>query len=174
MKKIVMSLLLLLTCSLLVSCKSRAKGEAELKGTSPVTFKKIEISQRDHGYSNLHNIVLANSRDLELFIDTVQSQDGWGQKELFVSALINSGVDFETQNVVLYLHTESSGSIQLNIAEPALHGDNVQVKIERTVPAMGTMDMAYYALAYIIDKRVPQFEVVIADQVIRVNNSKSK
>lgn len=162
---------LLIACLVLAACKERVKVDAPEEKSPVKTVQRVDTPLRDHGYSNLSTVVLASESSRSEFLNSLESQDGWEFRDTFISLLRSCSVDFATQNILLYAHRESSGSNRVEVAEPVLHGKIVRITVDRIVPAVGTMDMAYYLFVYVADKTVDKFEFDIAGSVISVGNA---
>ncbi len=121
--------------------------------------KRLPVAFREHGYSNLNKFTLiTNSYDLERFIEEIREQSSWNDKENFIQHL--QKVDFSVYNILIYSFEEPSGSIQVKVEEERFIAPNVfKVTIKTQVPELGTSDMAYYALVYLIDKSTQRFIV---------------
>jgi hypothetical protein len=115
---------------------------------------KITIPVREHGYSNFDTQVLTNKSEFENFIATVKKQKSWDKKDNFISSLMLYPIDFEKYNILLYRMTESSGSTVLAVDVPKGNNKHILIEVGRDKPNGGTVDMAYYALAYKVAKSV--------------------
>jgi hypothetical protein len=122
----------------------------------PPDLPKINIPNRDHGYSNLQNTVINSSVELNKYIQSIKQQSEWINKTAFVSALQNAEVDFDKQNILIYIHTEGSGSVEVTLENPVWEKENAIIHITRTVPEISTGDMAYYAYAFKVSKTIPK------------------
>ena len=121
----------------------------------------ISIPKREHGYQNLEVNVIRSPGEFDLFLQRVMSQRAWNDKDTFISVLQNENVDFENYNIVLFPHSEGSGSISVTPREPVWKKDKVVVIIDRDVPEVGTADMAYYAFAYKVRKSIKTVMFVV-------------
>lgn len=137
----------------LAGCDGDSKPEE--KATSD-TIERVDTPFREHGYSNFNNRVIASAEGLASFIAAVELQSGWNDKSTFISAIEGANIDFSSHNLMLFRITETSGSISLTPQAPTTSGTTVYVDITRNVPSAGTADMAYYALAYAVNKNVTE------------------
>lgn len=158
-KKIILTSILLLCFSLLTACGGdgiggTGKGEPgfssnELKAT------RISVPFRENGYSNFKTQIIDTESKFRSFVNNVKSQNNWNNKAEFLQTIEAINVDFENENLLIYRLTESSGSITLNVNAATVKNKEMTVKIDRNVPnAGGTADMAYYVLAYQLDKNI--------------------
>jgi len=120
------------------------------------TISKITIPVREHGYQHFKTILINSQESFNIFLDKIQKQKNWNQKTNFLSSLKHSNINFKTYNLLLYRITEASGSTILSVDVPKGNKENINIKIEKNTPQIGTADMAYYALAYKISKSVKQ------------------
>ncbi len=74
------------------------------------------------------------------------------------SALLRSNIktiDFDFFNLVLYSWSEPSGAIKIQLQEPLFVSDEVvKVAIQKSIPPIGTADMAYYLLGVLVSKDI--------------------
>ena len=145
-------LLLLLLGALFTACNSTNVDVHE--STSFHALEQIAIPFREHGYSELPSKIITTQRDLDRLIAVVKRQANWNNKPSFLKAIKLEHIDFSKWNLLLYRLTEGSGSVGLDEQVKQSDKHNVTIHIKRTVPQMGTADMAYYMLAYKIDKDV--------------------
>ncbi len=134
-------------------------------------FKQLTIPMREHGYSNFETTVIDTTTALTEFLNDVNLQEHWNDKATFIRALENEIINLETKNLILYRSTEGSGSIALRPLEPIKDGNNLLVTVIRDVPAIGTADMSYNCLAYIIDKNISAMIFHVDDKDETVLNS---
>lgn len=167
MKNVVVLILIGL---LLISCKGRTKGDTHDVKSGTFSIKRVAVPFRDHGYSNLSTAVLTSETARKELLNSIEVQSGWEMKEPFTATLAECAVNFERENIVLFVHSESSGSNRLEVSEPVLKAQSCYVRVERTVPEIGTMDMAYYSLVYIVDKTVSSMGFDISGEIVSVKN----
>lgn len=130
----------------------------------------MAIPKREHGYQHLEKIVINSSGELDQFLQNVSSQQYWNQKDVFISVLQNEAIDFEDYCIVLFPHSEGSGSIKVTPREPVWKNDKVVIVIDRDVPEIGTADMAYYAFAYKVRKTITNIVFVVDKTRIEITN----
>lgn len=115
-----------------------------------VNLFQLEIPKREHGYRNFDARLLTSEAGLEAFIADVKTQDGWNNREAFVSGLRADKLDFAKSALLLLRHTEGSGSVRVWLEPAVTRGDELVVEIGKEVPPMGTKDMAYYCFALVV------------------------
>ncbi len=177
MKTTVTLLILVVSLATFSSCKSESTH-----GSSSSSCKSIEEKNcneivsllnypfRENGFADLETIVLSSSEERDSLIQSITTPNGWNDVESFTTALSSNNIDFETENVILYTHTEGSGSIKIDVQEPTLDDDGAYITIIKTVPPMMTMDMAYYSIGVVISKTIPKLVVTIDDEVTTIIN----
>lgn len=129
-----------------------------------------EFAAREHGYSNFDTTVIDSETALDAFINAVQIQESWNDKEAFLDAANTLDIDFTKENLMLFRHTEGSGSIAVTPQEPQIEDAIATVVIERDVPEVGTADMAYYVFAYRVAKTITEVDFVINGAPVTVSN----
>lgn len=115
-----------------------------------VNLLQLEIPKREHGYQNFDARLLTSEAELEAFIADVKSQDGWNNREAFVSGLRADKLDYAKSALLLLRHTEGSGSVRVWLEPAVTRGEELVVAIGKEVPSMGTNDMAYYCFALVV------------------------
>ncbi len=115
-------------------------------------YRLIPIAKREHGYNNFESTSNLTPKEYSAFMDTVDLQDGWNGKARFQEAMRAAKIDFTKEALVLFRHTEGSGSVAVKLLQPELRGSTLVCKIERKVPEVGTDDMAYYCFAIVVDR----------------------
>lgn len=170
-------ILILFSASLLVSCGGDGIGGTgspyeSVSDIQQETIRKISTPFREHGYSNFKTTVIDTQNKLDTFISNVKSQSNWNNKKAFLDAIEGQSIDFSRYNLLLYRITEASGSITLTPQKPVIKNDEVSITINRKTPNIGTSDMAYYALAYIVDKNINKvtFETNAVKTIIDLSN----
>lgn len=139
-------------CCLLLAMLLPA-GQSTTDDTKP--FRTLDIPKRENGYGNFKSIALMSGDDLESFLKKVALQPGWNHKGEFVDALISAHVDFNKEALVLFRHTEGSGSVKVAFETPVLTDKKLLCEIIGTpIPPGfgGTGDMAYYCMAVVVSK----------------------
>ena len=129
-------------------------------GSEPL-MKAIAIPSREHGYQNLETSVLHSRQQLTAFIERLRGQEGWNDRETFIQALQGADIDFEGSSLLIYCHTEPSGGIQVQLAEPLIEGGRATIQVTREVPFMSTTDMAFHAYAWQVSKSLEQVTFII-------------
>lgn len=137
-------------------------------------MSRVNIPAREHGYSNLQNIVISSTTELNEYIQLIEQQSAWNNKTEFIIVLQSENIDFNSMNLLIYFHTEGSGSIGVSLAQPIWEGENAVVNITRTVPDVGTADMAYYAYAFKVNKAIPKVIFTIGDTRVEIQNMNSR
>ncbi len=136
-------------------------GQSKTEGTQP--FRIINIPKGENGYSNFESIVFKSQKELDAFIKEVSVQPGWNQKQVFLEGLIDANVDFSKEALVLFRHTEGSGSVKVTFETPVLKDKNLSCEIvgRPIPPGYGAIDLAaYYCMAVVVTKaQVSQVEL---------------
>ena len=114
---------------------------------------RLQIPEREHGYSNFPTTLITSSDSLANFISKISAQSAWNNKKVFIDSLTQSNIDFNTEVLLLFRHTETSGSNTVTVRKSYSEDSDVIVEIERDLPSVGTTDMAYYCFAYRIEKK---------------------
>ena len=113
----------------------------------------IPIHIRDNGYSNFSTKVFVTQSELNHFLGTINTQSGWNKKNNFVYTLKKQEIDFSRDKLLIYRFSEPSSAIVLATDVPTETNQHITVKIgKKKSSEMATTDMAYYALAYTINK----------------------
>ena len=132
---------------------------------------RIDIPFREHGYNNFNSRVIGSIKSYNDFIAEVEQQNGWNNKEDFLSQMKAESIDFEQHNLLLYRLTETSSSNKLTVHAPRYRANNqISVKIDRVVPDVGDAAMAYYVLAYKFDKNYPEVVFDNGKQKVIIKN----
>ena len=151
-------LLILFSFSLLVSCGGDGIGGTgnPHQGVSDAqtSITQISVPFREHGYSNVETFIIHSQSKFDTFMSAVKGQSNWNDKTDFLQKIQAQTYDFTKENIILYRITESSGSVSLSPQTPTLKNNEVTIKIKRQVPQVGTTDMAYYLLAYKVNKEI--------------------
>lgn len=137
---------------------------------------RVPIPFREHGYSELVSKIIVSKQGLDKFLEHVKRQSAWNNKLAFLKTFEYEKIDFSRSNLVFYRLSESSGSIGLEIVSASVEGSHADIQITRSpIPdgMAGTADMAYYMLAYIVDKSVKILNIQIGNQEIKISNKKS-
>ena len=142
----------ILCCLLLFGFLSVCRAGQERVSSKDVF--RIDIPKREHGYSNLEDIEIRSQSDMENFIGNVKDQENWNRKEKFVSVLAGENVQYSSHYVAIFTHKERSGSVKVELADPVWENGVVVINIRRDAPTIVTHDMAYYAFAYKVRKRI--------------------
>jgi len=151
---------ILLISIFLVGCKGWLSVENDNNITSNIQQElnntRLSIPMREHGYSNFETIIIDSGTSLTKFLSDVESQEHWNNKTEFTTVFDNTTINFETKNLIFYRITEGSGSIKLTPQTPTIKDSNFIVSVKREVPEIGTADMSYNCLAYLIDKNITE------------------
>ena len=113
----------------------------------------VPIHIRDNGYKNFTTQIFTTQDELDSFLKKVKSQSKWNKKENFLYTLKKQNIDFAKDYLVMYRFDEASDSIIVATDVPVELDRHITVNIGKTPSAgMKKLDMAYYTLAYIVDK----------------------
>ncbi|VAW48284.1 hypothetical protein MNBD_GAMMA04-1316 [hydrothermal vent metagenome] len=169
---------LIMATSILIACSSSSNGsntnKSSPQGLIDVSdISRVNIPVREHGYSNLQNIVIESTIELNEYVPLIEQQSAWNNKTEFVNVLQSENIDFDFFNLLIYFHTEGSGSIEVLLAEPIWEGENALVNITRIVPEAGTADVAYYAYAFKVNKTIPKVIFNSGDTRVEIQNNDS-
>ncbi|HEY7773446.1 MAG TPA: hypothetical protein VIC26_09695 [Marinagarivorans sp.] len=118
--------------------------------------QEIDTPFREHGYSNFNTVILGSQNELDNFTKTQLGEDSWNDKQSFVSSLLDANTDFDEYNLLIYRLTETSGSNEVQLLAPSVEGGIATILVSRSVPEVGTADMAYYAAAYQVHKSLQE------------------
>ena len=133
----------------------------------------IPIHIRDNGYSNFSTKVFVSQSELNHFLGTINAQSGWKKKNNFVYTLKKQEIDFSRDKLLIYRFSEPSSAIVLAIDVPTEINQHITVKIgKKKSSEMATTDMAYYALAYTINKQTKNiiFDDEEENETIQISN----
>ena len=123
-------------------------------------YRIIDIPERENGYHDLINEVITTRAEFDKYIEKVKKQKHWNGKSAFLESLIEAEIDFEREALVIIQLAEGSGSNGITFFEPVVEADKLICRIGRVIPEIGTMDMAYYCFAIVVDKnRIKTVEV---------------
>ena len=167
---------LLIIGTLFVSCASDSKKTTTTTKTPTATnIKNIAIPFREHGYSEQSSKLITSETEFDKFITQIGNADSWNKKTETLTILQDENIDFKTHNLLFYRITEGSGSIKLVVKHDKMTIDNNQISIpiDRTVPNVGTADMAYYALAYSVNKKIETITFDDSTQKVVIENKTS-
>ena len=168
--------------TLMKKIKEDFSGYGDLNGTevmsalvAPLVLNRIDIPFREIGYEQFPSKVIASQDEMDRFINQIKNSTNWNDKEPFLNQIYGADVDFNSENILFYRMTEGSGSISLSAGEPILSQskDEVLIDIKRDVPKIGTADMAYYALVYIVDKGIKRVTFDDKKQKVVIENKSS-
>ena len=143
-----------------------AEGPAE-------PYRRLEIQERENGYSNLKTMAVLSKDQLDgLLKQVADTSQHWRTAQKFTQALTEPKIDFATEALVLLCHDEGSGSVQVEFQKPLFVAHRLVCKIKRVPPSgVGTADMAYYAYALVIkrvDIETVEFQVNGRSTVLKV------
>ena len=168
-------LLLLATLAILfISCASDSKSTNNTISTQE-SIKNIPIPFREIGYSQHASKVIVSQKEFDTFITQIGNDDNWNKKTEVLEALQNANIDFKKNNLLFYRITRGSGSIQIDVdnSNIILNNNNITVNIKESSPSIGTTDMAYYALAYEVNKTIETITFDNKKQKVVVENRES-
>ncbi|MBT3362454.1 MAG: hypothetical protein HN929_02960 [Chloroflexi bacterium] len=159
MKKYVVILLalIILGMGMLSGCTS-----GNLQG-DPSQISQLSMPAREHGYGNFESMVITSQSELDTFVSEVNAQENWNNKTTFINDVASWRIDFAESNLVLYRHTEGSGSVGVTLGDLALSDGIASVNIQRNVPGVGTADMAYYCYAFQVGRDASEMEISVAN-----------
>jgi len=170
-------LLLLATLAILfVSCASDSKNTNNtVTVTTQKSIKNIPIPFREIGYSQHASQVIVSKKAFDTFITQIGNGDNWNKKTEVLEALQNANIDFKKNNLLFYRITRGSGSIKLDVdnSNIILNNNNITINIKESSPSVGTDDMAYYALAYEVNKTIETITFDNKKQKVVVQNKES-
>jgi len=162
--------LTLILAFLLSSCGSGRDDNSS--DTTQLSYThQLQIDMRTISYDIFETTLLQDQASFEAFVLDFEAQDEWSDGS-FIATLEDAQVDFDTTNLLLYRITEGSGSIELTPHEPQIEGTTMSIQIDRYVPDVGTDDMAYYCLAYLVDKNITKVVITLGDstETITIDN----
>jgi len=138
-------------------------------------IKNIEIPFKEQGYSQHSSKILSSQKELDRFLTQVGNDEHWNNKTDFLAKIQDTPINFKTHNLLFYRITEGSGSVQLVVKndEIFINNNEVSITIERTVPNIGTDDMAYYALVYKVAKEIKTIIFETEQQDVIIENKES-
>ena len=121
---------------------------------STQAFRTLPILKRENGYSTFESIAIQSQNELDSFLKET-AKVGWNHRGVFENTLRDANIDFSKEALVLFRHTEGSGSVQVEFKTPVLQGRKLLLEIEGIpIPPGygGTADMAYYCMAVVVSK----------------------
>ncbi|MFC1513817.1 hypothetical protein ACFL5P_02295 [candidate division KSB1 bacterium] len=131
---------------------------------------RVDFPARNSGFSNLQNKVIRSEAELNEYIQFINGHQRWFNKTDFINALLGENKNFDTMNLLIYTHTEPSGSIGVMLSHSVREDENIVIYIARNVPQSGTGDMAYYAYAFKVKKTIPKVIFDLGDRRIEISN----
>ena len=137
----------------------------------------IPIHIRDNGYNNFSTKIFNSKSELNRFLDTINAQSGWNKKNNFFYTLKKQEIDFGRDKLLIYRFSEPSSSIVLATDVPTEIDQHITVKIGKKKNSdMMTTDMAYYALAYTINKQTKDvtFDDGEHNETIQINTPQQR
>ena len=137
-------------------------------------IEKIETPFRENGYSQYASKIFSSQEKLDKFLTQIGNDTNWNNKTDFLAKVQDTPIDFNTHNLLFYRITEGSGSVKLVVDNNIFINTNkATISIERTVPNIGTDDMAYYALVYKVNKDIKTIVFEDAQQKVVIENKES-
>jgi neutral trehalase len=115
---------------------------------------KVPIHIEDNGYNNFNSIVITKQKKLDEFIKDIKTQKSWKRKKNFLETIAIQKIDFNKKNLLIYRIEESSSTIVLAVDVPKTLENHITVVIGREVSKDVSKKIKYYALAYIVDKKI--------------------
>ncbi len=160
-----------------VFCFSGCNGDgniSQLQLAPDNRIEQINIPFYEHGYNNFSTQVIESVGDLDAFQQQVNMQEGWNNNRAeFLLELNKNSAKLTQYNILLFRLTAPSGSITFTPQPPVLDNEgNLVIDIHHDVPEGGTADMAYYALAYLVNKSVSQVNFLIGERKEIIANDK--
>lgn len=131
----------------------------------------VELRTRSHVYSMLSDTVISSQAEMDQYISDLDSQRRTSGALEFADELRELTIDFSKENFLLYTHTETSGSIRVKLDEPLIEGDTGLISIERTIPQLGTADMADYGYGYSVDKSISEITFDLGYKQVVIENT---
>jgi len=171
MKKL---LLLVPFVLLFISCASDSENINHTIATQD-TIKNIPIPFREHGYSELSSKLIVSQKEFDNFLRQIGNGNNWDKKTEVLETLQDANIDFKKNNFLFYRITRGSGSIQLDVdnSNIILNNKDITINIKETRPSVGTADMAYYALAYEVNKTIETITFDNKIQKVVIENKES-
>jgi len=164
--KLIIQLITLLI--LLCGCNSNSNSKSTQIDTK--RYSILSVPFKENGYNNFQTQLISSKDAYANFIRSVETQSNWNDKISFITTLADSNINFSSSSLILFRLTESSGSNLLTPKEPQYIGENFTVKIERVIADIGTADMAYYILAYLVDKKTKTINFYKGDEFTSISN----
>jgi len=114
-------------------------------------IRTVDIPFKEHGYSHFESTVIRSRDAADRFLNQAAAKkESWNNRVGFNTAIENARVDFQKEALILFRHTEGSGSIQVQYRKPCLQSKTLICDVRRHVPGGGTDDMAYYCAAFVV------------------------
>jgi len=127
-------------------------GTAPTHGTLPFT---VGFQVNTHGYvggGREGGAILVRSQQA---LDAFYGNDPDGNKHLYQASLAKyDDAFFESKALLLIIRQEPSGSNRLQVRDVALANGRLVVRVSRTMPGIGTMDMARWVIAIELDNKL--------------------
>ncbi len=114
----------------------------------------IPIHIRDNGYHNFSTQIFTSQKKLDSFLATIKGQSGWNKKKNFLYTLKKQEIDFSKESLLIYRFSEPSSSIVIATEVPTEIDKKITVKVGKKAPSTMSFDMAYYALAYLVNRDI--------------------
>ena len=133
----------------------------------------VPIHIRDNGYNNFSTKIFTTQSELDSFLAKIKGQSSWNKKNNFFYTLSKQEIDFNRNSLLIYRFSEPSSSIVIATEVPTEIEQKITVKIgKKKSSGMMTSDMAYYALAYVVNKKIISvtFDDGKDSQTITINN----
>lgn len=156
--------------TLFVACGSREGPRLVGVQASEEDIARIDIPFRHHSHSFINITVLSSIEEQSTFVAELANLGETSDNTGHLEPLLNAEVDYANYNVLLFPITQNSGSIELDVQDPTISDQTLTVQVIRYLPQGGTTDMAYYALAYQINKNIDQINVWLGDDMSVIEN----
>lgn len=150
---------------------SSADSVSSASSAAPAPVVRLtQFVERENGYHTFDTVVIDSLSAHEAFIDALTPQSSWNDKDAFLDAMNTLQIDYGMANLLLFRHTETSGSNVVTLHEPEIDGVTAVIVVDRYVPGSGTDDMAYYLYAYRVSKTITQVTFIVDGTPIAVAN----
>ena len=110
----------------------------------------------------LNSTIIKSQSDLGDYVLELEQQSGWhtGDTTEFLQNVNQWQINFSTQNLILYIHFESSGGTVVTVDEPMVMGIEVTIGVHRPVLGM-TTDIGIHPYIYKVGKHITSVTFII-------------
>lgn len=144
------TLLLFLGCNQSRTINVREKEPQNITSQNIVN---VPIHISDNGYRHFSTKIFNTQDELNDFLHTINGQKGWNKKKNFLYTMKKQEIDFKKDTLLIYRFSEPVNSIVIATKVPTEIKREITVKVGKKKTSSTTnSDMAYYGLAYIINK----------------------